>query len=182
VSTQLKPAGLLRRLGSAFYETLLVGALLLLIGFGFHLVIDPTHAEGQQRLGLQSVLGLTAGLYFVLFWSGPSSQTLAMKTWRLWITHRDGSRINRSIALRRWLLSLLWLAPGSLLGLILTRIDPSPAASLRLWLLSQTAGLLTYALLSLLLPERQFLHDLIGRTRLMTNQDPGRSARSSARP
>ena len=164
-----QPAGLLCRLGSVFYDTLLVGALLLLLGFAFHLIVDPGRPQGLQRLGLQLFLTVATALYFVLLWSGPSGQTLAMKTWKLHlIRHTDGRRLKRVEALRRWLLSLLWLVPGTLLGLILTRLGPNPAAPMKLWLISHAAGLIAYALLSLLLPERQFLHDLLGRTRLIT--------------
>ncbi len=162
-------AGLLRRLGSMFYDALLVGALLLLLGFAFHLVADPNQTQGLQRLGLQLFLTSATALYFVLLWSGPSGQTLAMKTWKLHlIRHTDGRSLTRIEALRRWLLSLLWLVPGTVLGLILTRLEPTAAASMKLWLIGHAMGLLIYALLSLLLPERQYLHDLLGRTRLIT--------------
>ena len=165
-----QPAGLLRRLGSMCYDTLLVGALLLLLGFSFHLVIDPNHSDGWQRLTLQCLWLTATAAYFVLLWSGPTGQTLAMKTWKLrLVSHPDDGRpIDRRQALRRWLLSLLWLAPGSLLGLILAVLfDPTPATSMKLWLMAHATGGIAYALLSLFLPEQQYLHDLLGKTRLI---------------
>lgn len=160
------------------YDTLLVGALLLLLGFTFHLVIDPNHSDGWQRQTLQYLWLTATATYFVLFWSGPTGQTLAMKTWKLHLVSHpdDGRPIHRSKALRRWLLSLLWFAPGSLLGLMLTRLlDPTPSTSMKLWLMAHVTGGIAYALLSLLLPERQYLHDLLGKTRLIT-QLPTKSA------
>lgn len=95
--------GLLRRLASMFYESLLLlGVLALLLVVPHVLIGTVTH-----RIATPSVLQLHFFLvllaYFVWFWSA-GRRTLAMKTWRLRLISGEGQALTQARALLRYLL------------------------------------------------------------------------------
>lgn len=131
------PAGLGRRLAALFYESLLVAAVLMLAGFLYIPVFGGIHGPFQKAV-FQLYLLLVMMGYFVVFWR--RGQTLAMKTWRIRLSGRDGAPPSTARCVARfWLAALGLLAAG--IGLLWALIDP----------------------------ERQFLHDRLLRTRLVEN-------------
>ena len=94
------------------------------------------------------------GIYFVWFWSR-GGQTVAMKAWNLRLTSRDGSAVSQPRALCRYLLSWLWFMPA-LLAIWLADLR-SPGASFAV----MGAGVVAYAMLARLHPSRQFWHDVV---------------------
>lgn len=102
--------GLLRRLGSLLYETLVFVALWLL-GSALFTMIYGGVAEGRQRWLLQLLCLLLISGYFLWCWTH-GGQTLAMKTWRIRLVDASGSTPTLATAVRRYPLA----AAGLLLG------------------------------------------------------------------
>jgi len=160
------PPGLARRFAAFLYEGVLLFGVIFFAGFLYSVLTRQEHAM-QGRVGLGVFLFFVLGLYFVGFWTR-SGQTLAMKTWHLRVTDLAGRPLGPGRAIARYLLSWLWFLPA--------------LASVRLMGLhggaaivgSLTAGIAAYLLVARLHPQRQFLHDAICGSRVIT-QLPVRS-------
>jgi len=103
------------------------------------------------------------GLYFVFCWS--RGQTLPQKTWRIRVVDAAGRQVSQARAALRYLCSWLWFAP-----LLLEPLGWALPLSRKLALLAGWVAL--WALLSRLHPQRQFWHDALAGTRLVTAADP----------
>lgn len=117
------------------YELVLLAALLFVAAALFVFAIGDARTQ-PVRAVFQGYLLLVAGGYFVWNWTG-GRRTLPMRTWRMCLVDRRGSRLNPQRALIRFLAALVGYGAGGLSVL---------------W--------------ALLDPERQFLHDRIAGTRL----------------
>ncbi len=168
----LPTPGLWRRLACFFYEGVLLFGIVMGAGFVYSLATQQTHAL-QGRVGLVGFLFVVLGLYFTWFWSR-SGQTLAMQTWHVRLVDVDGQRVTRGRAIARYVASYLWFMPALLL---LWAGDLSHSRAMIGLVL--TGGVAVYALLALLHPQRQYWHDALCGTRLVTWR-PARPAR--ARP
>ena len=149
-----------RRLACFVYEGVLLFGVVMTAGWLFSTLTQQRHAL-DHRLGLQVFLFLVLGLYFGWFWSH-GGQTVAMKTWHLRVVTRDGTPPTLARAVARYVASWLWFVPG-LAAIWLAGLRGGAAVAGVL-----TAGVIAYALLALLHPQRQFLHDAICGTRLVT--------------
>lgn len=152
--------GLRRRMASMLYEGVVLFGVLMISGLLFSTLTGQRHAL-QGRLELQFVLFVVLGLYFAWFWVH-SGQTVAMRTWHVRVVRQDGHPLTWPHALARYALSWLWFLPA--LGV---------AAALKLhtsreYSLALLVGVAVYAALTRLLPDRQFLHDRLCQTRLVT--------------
>lgn len=98
-------AGLMRRLASMVYETLLVLAVVFVAAFGFS-ALTGFKGSGPLLPVFQFYLFAVMGVYFTWFWSR-GRRTLAMKTWRLRITGKDGGGLSPLRAFGRYCLA--WL-------------------------------------------------------------------------
>jgi uncharacterized RDD family membrane protein YckC len=148
------PAGphLWRRMACWAYEGVLLFGVLMIAAYLYSSLTQQRHAL-QGRHGLQAFLFLVLGIYFVWFWAR-SGQTVAMKAWHLRVVGRDGGRLSQGRALLRYLLSWLWFLPGVLIAQSAGFHSGSEFFGiLAVWVLA-------YALMSLALPKRQFLHDV----------------------
>ena len=110
---------------------------------------------------LQFYLFVVLAIYFVWFWTH-GGQTLAMKTWRIRLLGRDGAPVSQGRALARYCLSWLWFLPALLVAWA--------TGSAQLWvpLLGLVLGVMGYAALCFAHPDRQFLHDALCSTRLVS--------------
>lgn len=106
----LPPPGILRRLASMAYESLLLLAVLFIAAFVF---TAATHnMQGTMiRLAFQMYLLALCGVYFVGLWRR-GGQTLAMKTWRLRVERCDGGQLTFGQAVLRYLLALIGVGLG----------------------------------------------------------------------
>lgn len=148
------------------YEAVLLFGVLMLAGLAYGLVTQQKHAlEGST--GLKAFLFGVLGLYFVYFWSR-SGQTLAMLTWRIKLVQVDGTRVPYARATLRYLLSWLWFLPALALVYASGLKGAGPTLSVL------AAGVLTYAGLALLRPDRQFMHDVVCQTRLVSSPAPAK--------
>lgn len=102
--------GILRRLTSMLYETLLLTAVLFIAGFvftaAFHSPLPPV-----LRFVFQLYLLLVTAFYFIWYWLH-GGQTLPMKTWHLRIVSTDGRPLGLKQACLRFLLALISVGLG----------------------------------------------------------------------
>jgi uncharacterized RDD family membrane protein YckC len=158
--------GLARRLACFVYEGVLLFGLVMMAGLLYGIVTQQKHAL-VGAMGLRIYLFIVLGVYFVWFWSR-HGQTLAMRTWRLQIVTASGARPGVLRATCRYLLCWLWFLPA-LLALYFSGLKGSEPAFAAL-----AAGVLAYAGLSRLHPERQYLHDAACGTQVVDWQPPVR--------
>jgi uncharacterized RDD family membrane protein YckC len=156
---RLAVPGLGRRLAAFVYEGVLLFGVLMPAGWLYSTLTGQRHAL-QGRAGLQAVLFVVLALYFVWFWTH-GGQTVAMKTWRLRLVSASGRPLTAGRALLRFVLCWLWFVP-SLLAVSVAGLTGGLAVGTTV-----VAGILAYAGISWLHPDRQFLHDALCRTRLV---------------
>ena len=142
------------------YEGVLLFGVLMISAYLYSSLSQMRHAL-VGRTGLQWFLFVILGIYFVWFWSR-GGQTVAMKAWHVRLVDRGGQPVTQSRALCRYLLSWLWFLPA--LGSI-QWFHLSGGGALTGTLLT---GVIAYALLARLHPDRQFWHDAACGTRLVT--------------
>jgi uncharacterized RDD family membrane protein YckC len=161
-STGAAAPGLARRLASLMYEGVVLFGVVFVAGYLYSSLTQQRHAL-QGMHGLQAFLFVVLGIYFIWFWTH-SGQTVAMKAWHLRLVDQAGQPLKQGRALGRYVLSWLWFVPGLLAvwGFKLDGAGPIFGALL--------GGMLAYALLAWLLPQRQFLHDRLCGTRIVTHR------------
>ena len=148
-----------RRMACWAYEGMLLFGVLFIAGYLFGTLTQTRNAM-DNRHGLQAFLFLIFGIYFVWLWS--KGQTLAMKTWNIRLVDVQGRPVSQARALLRYLLSWIWLLPS----LSLVWLLGLPAAGLVALVLGWVA---IYATLSRFHPQRQFWHDALAGTRLISS-------------
>jgi uncharacterized RDD family membrane protein YckC len=141
------------------YEGVLLFGVLMVAGLLYGGLTGQHHAM-LGRHGLQGVLFVVLGLYFGWFWSH-GGQTVAMKAWHIRLVRADGAAVSMARALARYVLGWLWFAPA-LVSLWLAAGAGSGPITAVLGL-----GVIAYAALASLHPDRQFWHDAVCGTRLV---------------
>jgi len=112
-------AGVARRLAATLYESLLLAALALVVGFAMLPVLNPAPlpATGDRALPLlkpwaqvmsSACLFVVLGAYCVWGWSG-GRRTLPMRTWRIAMELASGARVSMSRAAPRYV--AWWIGP-----------------------------------------------------------------------
>ncbi len=156
---QSQAPGLARRLAAFLYEGVLLFGVVWIVGTVYGVVTNQRHAL-VGALGLKVTLFVVLGLYFVYFWSR-HGQTLAMKTWHLRVVARDGRPPAWPRAALRYLLAWLWFLPA-LAWVALWGLKGGAVTTAIV-----VAGVLAYAALARLRPDRQFFHDVLSGTRIV---------------
>nr|WP_298148194.1 RDD family protein [uncultured Pseudomonas sp.] len=117
------PAGLIRRLATMFYDTLLCIALLIVVTFIYKLILMGFYGEAQLRQMsdagaldgdpiLSTLMFFSLFGFFGKFWTH-SGQTLGMQVWGVRVQNADGSAISLWQAALRFLVAIgSWLALG----------------------------------------------------------------------
>lgn len=156
----LPTPGIWRRLACFLYEGVLLFGLVMTAGLVYGIATQQRHALVGST-GLQVFMLAVLAAYFVHFWSR-SGQTLAMLTWHIRLVTLRGEPVSRGRALARYLLSWIWFLPALALVHLsgLKGAGPTFAAVL--------TGVLAYAALARLHPDRQYWHDAVCGTRLVT--------------
>lgn len=120
------PAGLLRRLGAVFYDSLLLTALLVLVSFVYVPLVGRLLPPPLGRAFYQLLLLAVSIAYFAGFWVR-GGQTLGLKTWKLRVVAADGGPVTWTQALRRFAAAIVsWLCLG--LGFLWVFVDPEKRA------------------------------------------------------
>ncbi len=150
-----------RRMASFVYEGLLLFGIGLIPGaIGALFVALTGHQHPlQSDTALRVITMLIYAVYFSWFWSA-RGQTLPMQTWHIRVVTVDGKPLSQARALARFVASCAWFAPAAAI------------AALNDWtrwqgLAAVAVGVVGYALLALLHPQRQFWHDALCGTRLV---------------
>jgi uncharacterized RDD family membrane protein YckC len=153
--------GLMRRMASLVYEALLLFGIGLIPGAigALFVALGGTEGAPWSELALQAIAVAIYAAYFGWFWSS-RGQTLPMKTWQIRVVTAQGEPLTPARALARFVASCAWVAPAVVLA-HLNRWSP------RETLAAVGVGVIAYALLALLHPQRQFWHDALCRTRLV---------------
>ena len=154
--------GLTRRLAAFVYEGILLFAVAMAMGLVYSPWVQQRNAL-DHRNGLMIALACSFGAYFIYFWTR-SGQTLPMKTWHIRLARLDGSKLSLPHALLRYLLSYAWWVLPVAAAIQMRKHDLGFGAIAFVGILS----LLGYALLALALPGRQYLHDVLCKTMLVT--------------
>jgi uncharacterized RDD family membrane protein YckC len=153
---------LLKRMAAFIYEGVLLFGLVMVVGAIYSISVNQTHGL-YGREGMMACQFLALSLYFLWFWTH-GGQTLATKTWQMRIVSSTGVHLTLKQALTRYMLSWLWFMPAWL-GAWLAGWHQSK------WLFgAMIVWALIYAALTWLLPQRQFLHDVLSGTRVIDNR------------
>ncbi|WOB10559.1 RDD family protein [Piscinibacter gummiphilus] len=158
-----------RRFACLLYESLLLFGVGLVSGAIGTLLLKITGlASATSRDVLLQGVGIAVyGLYFVWFWTR-RGQTLPMQTWRIQLVTSRGERLGIGRALLRYAACALWIAPAA----VLAKVNHWPPSTT---MAAVAIGIAAYGLLALLHPQRQFWHDALCGTRLVT-VDAGKPA------
>lgn len=142
------------------YEGMLLFGVVFIAGYLFS-TLSQTKNAMDNRHALQAFLFLVFGIYFGWLWA--KGQTLAMKTWHIRVTDIQKQNISQARALLRYLLCWLWVLPPLMASwwFQLTRVET---------LVILPGWVVIWALLSLLHPRRQFWHDAMAGTQLVSTQ------------
>lgn len=155
----VQPPDALRRLACFLYEGVLLFGVVWGAGLVYSVVTGQRNAM-QGQTGLQAVLFVVIGLYFVSFWSW-RGQTLPMQTWNIRVVTLDGGPVSPIRATGRYLLAWLWFLPALAATHLAGIHDAKAVGAIVL------AGMATYAAIGLLHPRRLFLHDMLSGTQLI---------------
>lgn len=160
-SSAVVAPSLTRRMASLVYEGLLLFSIGLIPGAIGALFVALTGQQHplQGELSLQIITVLIYAIYFGWFWSA-RGQTLPMKTWHIRVVTAQGRPLSQARALARFGASCAWVAPAVLIAHL-------NGWSARATLAAVGVGVIAYALLALLHPQRQFWHDALCGTRLI---------------
>lgn len=152
--------GLARRMACWLYEGMLLFGVVFIAGYLFG-TLSQTRNALDNRHALQAFVFVVFGIYFGWLWS--KGQTLAMKTWHIRVLDLQGRRLSQQRALLRYLLCWLWVLPPLLVSWAFHLSGAESLVILPGWIV-------IWALLSLLHPRRQFWHDALAGTQLVSDQ------------
>jgi uncharacterized RDD family membrane protein YckC len=163
----LETPSLARRMACWLYEGLLMFGVVFIAGYLFG-TLSQTRNAMDNRNALQAFLFVIFGIYFVWFWA--KGQTLAMKTWDIRVVDRFGKPITQARALLRYVLSWLWFLPA------LAAVAPFKLSGAESVVIV-VGWVAVWAILSRFHPQRQFWHDALAGTRLVSTPRPRPQAR-----
>ena len=153
---------LARRLAAFLYEGVLLFGVLGVTALVYGVAVHQTSGI-EKRSGLMAVCFVVLGTYFIGLWTR-AGQTLAMKTWHLRVLTERGQPLTPRRALARYLASYVWFLPPLALAGSLNLPDAwSIFGVLAAWIV-------LYALSALLHPSRQFWHDTLCGTAIVTSR------------
>ncbi|MEO6623262.1 MAG: RDD family protein [Burkholderiaceae bacterium] len=155
---------LARRMACWLYEGMLLFGVVFIAGYLFGTLSQTRHAL-NNRHALQAFLFVIFGIYFTWFWA--KGQTLAMKTWNIRVVNTAGDPVSQPRALLRYVASWAWLLPP-LAASAACRLSGGETTVIVLGWVS------VWALLSRFHPQRQFWHDALAGTRLISSVPTGR--------
>jgi uncharacterized RDD family membrane protein YckC len=149
-----------RRLTAMLYEFFLLFAVEMLAVLIF-LLITGNRQEPLYQHRLKLFLFLVTGAYFTWSWTN-TGHTLALKTWRIKVVQPGHARLPWRAAIARYLLAWGWFAPALIVCAVFEIHAKSQIA------LALAVGIVAWSLTALFDKERQFLHDRLAGTRLVS--------------
>lgn len=156
------------RLICLVYEAFLVTAVVMLGLLIFLLLAQLFNIDAKGPVvfyGRTIVLFLVAGVYFVHCWTG-SGHTLAMKTWRIKLVKVGYATVPLKAAMLRYVLAWGWLFPAIVACFAFGWRGKAEVAC------AVAVGIVAWGLTAFLDKDRQFLHDKLAGTRLISLPKP----------
>ncbi|MBC7601564.1 MAG: RDD family protein [Ramlibacter sp.] len=159
---------MLRRLCGLLYEALVIVAVILVVValYSFFTVAFP--AIGLHRPVLLGLCFMVLAGYFVYSWM--HGQTLAMRAWRMRIADAKGSTPGLGQSCLRFVLCWVWVAPPLALTAFFHPYIDSFASVISVSSAVTLAWIAIWAALGNLQPQKQFWHDVIAGTRLVSTE------------
>ena len=154
----LQTPSLARRMACWLYEGILMFGVVFMAGYLFG-TLTQTRNPMDKRHALQAFVFIVCGIYFVWFWA--KGQTLAMKTWHITVLDLAGKPLTQKRALLRYLLCWLWFVPA-LATMAPFQLSGSESVVIVL------GWVAVWAILSHFHPQRQFWHDALAGTQLVS--------------
>ena len=148
-----------RRLACMLYESTLVFGIAMGAGLVFSIPAGMRNGMDERRPLLLAFVVVVLGIYFV--WCWVHGQTLAMKTWRIRVVDRHGRPLGQLRALFRYACCWLWVLPP------LAFVAPMKTSAAGMFA-AVLAWIALLALASNFQPQRQFWHDVLAGTRLVS--------------
>ena len=148
-----------RRLICLVYEAFLATAVAA-FGILIFLLLTQRAVDPVVYYGRSVALFVVLGIYFIHSWTG-SGHTLAMKTWRIKVVMLGHARVPFRAAALRYIFAWGWVLPALVISYRLQLSRPNIAIALGV-------GIVVWALTAFLDKDRQFLHDKLARTRLIS--------------
>ena len=145
------------------YESTLVFGIVMGAGLLFSIAAGMRNAMDERRPFFVVFLATVLAIYFV--WCWVRGQTLAMKTWNIRVVDRHGRPLGQLRALFRYACCWLWVLPP-LAFVAPMKVPPSAMFAVVL------AWIALWALSSNFHPQRQFWHDVLAGTRLISAPPP----------
>lgn len=141
------------------YEGILLFGVVFISGYLFG-TLSQTRNAMDNRHALQAFLFVVFGIYFT--WFGAKGQTLAMKTWHIRLVDIAGRPVTQLRALGRYVLSWVWFLPPLMAVQPFTLNTGETIVIVLGWVA-------VWAVLSRFHPRRQFWHDALAGTRLVSS-------------
>lgn len=109
---QAKPVPMLRHVSAVFYDSMLLVAIWVVVGFVFVAINrgEAIVAKSALHYGFQSALILAWCGFSVYFWSA-QAQTLGMRAWRMVLTDERGQNLSKTLATKRFVYLLMTCLP-----------------------------------------------------------------------
>lgn len=167
MTQELVAPSLARRMACWLYEGILMFGVVFIAGYLFG-TLSQTRNALDNRHALQAFLFVIFGIYFVWLWS--KGQTLAMKTWNITMVDRAGQPVTQARAFLRYVTSWLWFLPALAAVAPFNLSGPESAVIIVGWVA-------VWAILSRFHPQRQFWHDALAGTRLVTARQRNQQTR-----
>ncbi|MDB5756335.1 MAG: hypothetical protein JWR56_2763 [Massilia sp.] len=162
--SQIATPTIKRRLISMVYEAFLLTAVealaILLYLFATRNQHTPTIDHGRNF-----VFFLVAAAYFIHAWSG-SGHTLAMKTWRIKVVKLGYRTVPLRAAAVRYLMAWGWFLPAIVACYVFGWKSTGQVGA------AIAVGIVAWAMTALFDKDRQFLHDKVAGTRLISLPKP----------
>ena len=160
-----KAPPLLTRMAAFLYEGVLLFGVLFTLNM-IYFAFTKQDLAGRSHSPMMVLSFLVLGAYFIHFWTR-GGQTLALKTWHLRVASEDGGPLSPKRALARYLAAWLWFLPPY--ALFYTLGLPKTFA----WYFGlPLVWIVLYALSSFLHPRRQFWHDALCDTAIVSKPLP----------
>ena len=160
VPSSLVAPALGRRMACWLYEGMLLFAVVFMAGWLFSTLGQMRSGMDPRRPLLQLFIFIVFGVYFAWFWSR-GRQTLAMKTWHIRVVDASGQPLTQQRAAWRYACCWLWFLPPMVALSPLHLGGRADALVILGWVA-------LWALSSRLHPQRQFWHDALAGTRLVS--------------
>jgi uncharacterized RDD family membrane protein YckC len=163
-----------RRLICLIYEAFLVTAVVMLGMFVFLFIaqmINPDMKRPFVIYGRTIVMFGVAGAYFIKCWTG-SGHTLAMKTWRIKLVKVGYADVPVKAAFWRYVFAWGWVLPALLVCFVFGIHGKAQIAC------ALVVGIIAWGMTAFLDEDRQFLHDKLAGTRLISLPKPEKAVKA----